>query len=219
MEYAAKGVFRPCGKMCDNCLGIVTSTAPSAHNHWNGDGAAARKRSEHVDRDAEENEPWLQTSAEAPPNKRMKVKEGSNSGGFRSAASMQRNAGNKSDNVGQRPETCTDAGGDDDGWLQAAAAPTSKVKAKSSSTSSGFRTAASLKNNGKAAADGSDRVTRASAEADVRAPFKQPYPTAALPQPNAHFSATARASQQQFVRARADAQLANVHEPTIIDLS
>jgi RecQ family ATP-dependent DNA helicase len=35
----SNGVFRPCGRMCDNCLGIITSAAPSKENNWNGKGA------------------------------------------------------------------------------------------------------------------------------------------------------------------------------------
>lgn len=33
-----KGIFRPCGRMCDNCIGVVTNATPSALNNWNGKG-------------------------------------------------------------------------------------------------------------------------------------------------------------------------------------
>jgi len=83
----SKGIFRPCGQMCDNCLGIVSSAAPSESNFWNGEGEPTNDAhaKEGADERPTEQDGWIQPAA----SKRARTCDDTAISGFRTAASIK----------------------------------------------------------------------------------------------------------------------------------
>jgi len=73
--------------MCDNCLGLVTSAAPSESNFWNGEGAPNQEADEKEGADGAD--PSGRTRL--PAGKRSRTSGGPTAtAGFRTAASVKR---------------------------------------------------------------------------------------------------------------------------------